>query len=65
MSVTNSKSVQVGVRVLNTKEDPHHEFLVQKATKNPDNKHNQVGTEINALIRADFEKAQKKRGKNG
>ena len=41
---------------------PHSDHLIEKAKENPANVHNHVATEINALIKADFEKSQR-RGK--
>lgn len=38
----------------------HSDYLIEKAKQNPDNLHNHVATEINALIKADFERAQRK-----
>ena len=63
MPITNSKSVQRGVKSLNTSDKPYDDHLVQKAKKNPKNTRDQVGTEINALIRADYEKAQRRNDK--
>ena len=57
MTVENSKSRMRGVRVL----IPHDDYLQEKALKNPDNKYNQVGTEINLLIEKDFKKAKSKK----
>lgn len=40
---------------------PHSDHLIAKAIANPANPHNHVATEINTLIKADFEKAQRAR----
>lgn len=53
MPIENSESVQRGVRV----KKAHDEHLQRKAAANSDNKHNNVATEINLLIEADYKKA--------
>lgn len=64
MGIKDTPSVQVGLRVPNTKDAPYHNHLAEKARANAANKHNHVATEINELIRADFEKAQALKGKS-
>lgn len=59
MAIENTESVQRGVRVKRA----HDEHLVRKAKGNKDNPHNQVATEINLLIEADFESAKTARAK--
>lgn len=54
MVAINGKSVQKGIRI--PKE--HYAYLVKKATRNPENRHNNISTEINLLIEADFHKNQ-------
>lgn len=39
---------------------PHSDHLIKKAQENPSNPHNHVATEINLLIKADYEKAHRK-----
>jgi hypothetical protein len=55
MPVSNSESVQLSVRI----KKMHHKFLEEKARVNPKNDHRHVGTEVNFLIEADFNRAQK------
>lgn len=40
---------------------PFDDHLIEKAKKNPENPHRHIGTEINALIREDFEKTQRRK----
>lgn len=55
-SMINGESRQRGIRI------PHHldQYLVAKANNNPENKHNNISTEINVLIEADYKKSEKK-----
>ena len=39
---------------------PHSDHLTAKAKANPDNPHNHVATEINILIGADYDRAQRR-----
>jgi hypothetical protein len=57
MAHKNNESVAVLVRVKNIASKPHYAHLQKKARRNrKGNPHAHVGTEINALIEADFEK---------
>lgn len=57
MTVQNGESVQRGVRVKRA----HDNYLIRKAQKNKNNPHNQVATEINILIAADYEASKSKK----
>lgn len=59
MSMINGESRQRGIRI------PHalDKYLMEKAQKNPDNKHNNISTEINILIEADYKKNKGKKSK--
>jgi len=56
MPVTNKSSRQRVVRV----PLDYDAYIVKKAFSNPENIHNCVATEINALIKDDFKKAIRK-----
>lgn len=60
MPLTNGQSRQRGIRILL----PHDKHLQEKAIKNPDNKHNNISTEINILIEADYKKAHAPKAKS-
>lgn len=57
MAKENGKSRERLVRV----PIPYDDHLIEKSKGNPKNPHNYVATEINALIKRDFESARKKR----
>ena len=54
-----SQNKQSRIYMVRTK-IPHSDHLIQQAQENPENPHNHVATEINALIKADYEKAQRR-----
>lgn len=59
MPIENSESVQRGVRIKHL----HDKHLQRKAAKNSENKHNNVATEINILIEADYAISHSKKRK--
>lgn len=59
MARENNESFQIAVRVKNTEAMPYYDHLKEKAVSNPDNPHNNAGTEINILIAKDYEKSRR------